>query len=191
MTQIKALIEGWTNADCEKLGQKPTTACTISLIRDKGIIALVDPGELPSQQVLIDALKRENLTKEDITHIFQTHYHVDHTRNTGLFPENVKVVNEFGVWQEGADEDLEFPNNYSENIKIILTPGHSHDGLSFAVKTDRGLVVICGDVFWKKDFPKFDQYAADMTELEKSRKKVLQIADYIIPGHGNIFKVKK
>ena len=28
-------------------------------------------------------------------------------------------------------------------------------------------------------------------DFNKSRKKVLEIADYIVPGHGKMFKVKK
>jgi glyoxylase-like metal-dependent hydrolase (beta-lactamase superfamily II) len=31
----------------------------------------------------------------------------------------------------------------------------------------------------------------NMKELIKSRKKLLKLADYIIPGHGKMFMVKK
>jgi glyoxylase-like metal-dependent hydrolase (beta-lactamase superfamily II) len=61
------------------------------------------------------------------------------------------------------------------------------------VKTDQGKIAICGDVFWKKDYPKTpedDPYADDRKTLKKTRKKVLEMADYIIPGHGRIFRVK-
>jgi glyoxylase-like metal-dependent hydrolase (beta-lactamase superfamily II) len=30
-----------------------------------------------------------------------------------------------------------------------------------------------------------------MKKLQESRKKILEMADWIIPGHGKIFKVKK
>jgi glyoxylase-like metal-dependent hydrolase (beta-lactamase superfamily II) len=191
MAEVKVIIEGWINSDCKKLDMPLTTACTISLVRDGDIIALVDPGELPDQKILIDALEKENLNKDGITHIFQTHYHIDHTRNTGLFGENVKIVNEFGEWQNGADKEMKFPVDYSKDIQIIDTPGHSNDGLTFLIKTEQGLVAVCGDVFWKQNYPKQDPYAKDMDELLKSRKKVMEIADFVIPGHGNIFKVKK
>jgi len=32
-----------------------------------------------------------------------------------------------------------------------------------------------------------DQYLKDKKALIKSREKILKIADYIIPGHGNQF----
>lgn len=59
------------------------------------------------------------------------------------------------------------------------------------VKTDKGIVAICGDVFWKENFPEDDPYASDKEKLKESRKKVLEIADWVIPGHGKIFKVKR
>ena len=33
--------------------------------------------------------------------------------------------------------------------------------------------------------------ARDEKALQESRKKILEIADYIIPGHGKMFKVEK
>ena len=38
------------------------------------------------------------------------------------------------------------------------------------------------------DFPEKDQYAQNMEKLKITRKELLKIADYIIPGHGNMFK---
>ena len=71
------------------------------------------------------------------------------------------------------------------------TPGHSYDSITLLVKTNNGIVAICGDVFWKEDFPKDDPYASNKEKLEESRKKILEVADWIIPGHGKMFKVKK
>jgi hypothetical protein len=36
-----------------------------------------------------------------------------------------------------------------------------------------------------------DPYVKNEKDLKESRKKVLEIADYIIPGHGKMFKVQK
>jgi len=36
-----------------------------------------------------------------------------------------------------------------------------------------------------------DPYVKDARALEESREKILNLADYIIPGHGEMFKVKK
>ncbi|MCJ7786668.1 hypothetical protein MUP06_00420, partial [Patescibacteria group bacterium] len=36
-----------------------------------------------------------------------------------------------------------------------------------------------------------DPYVKNREELMNSRKKILEIADYIIPGHGKMFKPSK
>ena len=40
-------------------------------------------------------------------------------------------------------------------------------------------------------YPGEDPYAIDAKRLEDSRKKVLALADYIIPGHGKMFGGKR
>jgi len=186
MAEVKVLIKGWTNADSLQKGEEENDACTTSLIRNGKIIGVVDPGIMDDKQTLVDVLKQEGLKLEDITHVFITHSHIDHFRNVGMFPAKTPVVEFWGVWTGNKVSD--WVDQFSENIKIIKTPGHSNDGLAFLVETKKGKVAICGDVFWKENYPDHDPYAVDMTELRKSRKKVLQIADYIIPGHGYIFK---
>ena len=190
MAEVKIIHEGWINADCDKTGKEPTTSPTISLIKDGPIVAVVDPGVLPNQQILVDALRKEGLEIKDVTHVFITHSHIDHYRNAGMFPETAIVVEYFGQWQEGRDEDLDI-GKFSENIEVVSTPGHNYDGITFLVNTKEGKVAVAGDVFWKENYPKNDPYASDKKELQKSRKKILELADYIIPGHGKMFKVEK
>ena len=72
-----------------------------------------------------------------------------------------------------------------------MTPGHSYDGISLIVKTKTGKVAICGDIYWRKDYPKKDIYANNQKRLLQDRKLLLKIADFIIPGHGSMFATKK
>jgi glyoxylase-like metal-dependent hydrolase (beta-lactamase superfamily II) len=189
MTEVKILIKGWTNSDSLKNGEEENDACTTSLIVDGQIIAIVDPGVAADQQVFEKALEKEGLGLKDITHVFLTHSHIDHFRNVGIFEANVPVVEYWGKWTGSKVEDRE--NDFSENIKIIETPGHNRDSLTFIVNTGKGKVAICGDVFWKEGKPANDPYADNPELLAKSRQKILEIADFVIPGHGNIYKVKK
>jgi glyoxylase-like metal-dependent hydrolase (beta-lactamase superfamily II) len=184
MAEVKVLLNGY-------LSNEMNGRCmpTMSIIRDKNVIMISDPGVVENQKVIVNALKKEGLKIEDINFVFITHSHLDHYRNIGMFP-NAKVVEYFGIWEENKDaENLE--ENFSEDIKIIKTPGHNYDSLTMLVKTTKGIVAICGDVFWKENRPKKDPYATDLKKLDESRKKILKIADYIIPGHGKMFKVKK
>lgn len=188
MAEVKILVEGYTNADKGGSGEKEITCPTITLIKDGDLNIVVDPGVLESQQVLIDALQKEGLSIDDVDIVFLTHSHIDHYRNVGMFP-SAKILEFFGVWETNSVS--EWDENFTENIKIIKTPGHNYDGLTFLVKTEKGIVAVCGDIFWKENQPENDPYATDEKKLNESREKILKSADYIIPGHAGIYKASK
>jgi glyoxylase-like metal-dependent hydrolase (beta-lactamase superfamily II) len=104
-----------------------------------------------------------------------------------MFTE-AKTVEYFGIWDKGYVTDL--PDQLTDDIKIISTPGHSKDSLTLLVKTEAGTIAIVGDVFWQQDKPEVDPYATDNEQLQKSRQQVLALADYIVPGHGAMYKVR-
>ena len=184
MAEVKILIEGYTS---ENSGEEKICP-TITLIRDKDIKMIVDPGVLEDQKMLIDKLKEEKLTIDDINIVFITHSHIDHYRNIGMFPK-AKTLEFYGLWDKNTVEDWD--SQFTDDIQIIKTPGHSYDALTLLIKTDKGIIAVCGDVFWKKDFPEDDEYATDKEKLKESRKTVLKMADWIIPGHAGIYKVER
>ncbi|MBD3304253.1 MBL fold metallo-hydrolase [Candidatus Woesearchaeota archaeon] len=196
MTELKILIQGYAREedDVEK-----ASASTV-LIKDSGKNVIVDPGM--NKPLLLETLKKEGLTPVDIDYVILTHTHTDHMLLTALF-ENAKVVDPFSIHTfDGTTVDHEgvVPGT---NIKLLNTPGHDFAHTCVVVKTgDKGRVVIAGDVFWWADdeeqktdkeslMNKEDPYLRDEAKLIESRKKVLEIADYIIPGHGKMFKVEK
>ena len=198
MAEVKVLIPGYTSADVEG-NEDEKTCATITLVKDKNIIMIVDPGVLENQKILVDALEKEGLGINDVTHVFLTHPHPDHFMNVGMFP-NAKVVESFGIWYKDTVNDWE--EQFTRDMKIIKTPGHDSSSLTLLVKTDKGVVAICGDVFWwashekqetdKKSLIEHkDIYSSKPEKLKESRKKMLKLADYIIPGHGDMFKVEK
>lgn len=182
MASVKILIEGYTSGDT---GGR--SCSTVTLVRDGKINTVVDPGTMSDQQVLVDALAKENLSVENINIVGITHAHTDHYRNAGMFP-NAKVLDYLGWWER--DVWTKADKKITDNISTINTPGHSDDSITFLVRTDEGTVAICGDVFWKKDYPEKDEYANNPKQLEKSRQLILSKADYIIPGHGKMFSTK-
>jgi len=185
MTTVKVIITGFTNADCKEKGDEERTRCTSALIRSDDFVILSDPGVLDTQEIMREALKKENLTVDDITHVFITHNHIDHHRNTGMFPA-AKVIEFYGLWDGGKCDDR--PKNLTKDIEILETPGHSYDGLTMIVETNEGKIAVAGDLWWSERGPKIDPYASDQAELEKSRHKISDLADFVIPGHGEMFK---
>jgi len=188
MAEVKILIEGYTNADSVASSGEEKTCPTITLVKDKNLIMVVDPGVLEDQKILIGKLKEESLTIDDVDIVCITHSHIDHYRNIGMFPR-AKTLEYWGLWDKNTVED--WKEQFTDDIRIIKTPGHSYDSITLLVKTDKGIVAICGDVFWKENFPEDDAYASDKEKLKESRKKVLEMAEWVIPGHGKMFKVEK
>ena len=186
--EVKILVEGCTNADSVAETGEEKTQPTITLVRDGNLIMVVDPGILESQQILVDALQKENLTVQDVGVVCITHSHIDHYRNIGMFP-NAKTLEYYGLWDKVGVEN--WPEDFTPNIQVLHTPGHDYTSITLLVKTKEGIIAICGDVFWKKNYPedpRDDAFASNPEKLKESRGMILKMADWIIPGHGAIYK---
>jgi glyoxylase-like metal-dependent hydrolase (beta-lactamase superfamily II) len=192
--EIKILIEGYA----KKAKDDWLASSSTVLIKDNKLNILADPGA--NKKLLLKALSKEGLKPEDIDLIFITHYHPDHILNIRLFPEQ-DILDGDIIYRN--DKEISFSGKIpGTDIKVILTPGHAHEHASLLVKTKKGNIIVAGDLFWwtdkekqKTDYKslmnKKDPFVKDKKALKNSRKKILKIADYIIPGHGKMFKVKK
>ena len=194
MNTIKVLIEGYAKEN----GTFNASSSTV-LIESNGKKILVDPG--CNKELLLEALKKENLTVDDIDIVFLTHYHPDHILNIRLFP-NHDIYDGDTIYRD--DLEIEYDNTYipGTDIKILETPGHAHEQCSLVVKVNHEIYVVAEDVFWwmdgeQKDLTRNelidmeDPYMESMRDLKKSRKTVLDAADWIIPGHGKMFMKPK
>lgn len=192
MNEFKILIEGY--ARTAKTGWIANS--TVVLIKSNSKNIIVDPGF--DRKELLDSLSKENLNTSDIDYVFLTHGHIDHALLAGIF-ENATIVDELYIYQKDliSEHNGIIPDT---NLKIIRTPGHMHDHCSLIVKTEKGIYAVAGDVFWwtddqeqKVEIEKSDNDPEhmDIKKLIESRKKLLELADYIIPGHGKMFKVEK
>ena len=195
MAEIKVLIEGYAR---EEKGAE-AASCTTTLIKDKQLNIIVDPGM--NRRLLLESLKKEKLSIKDINYVILTHYHLDHSLLTGIF-ENAKVLYSSDIYSFDGKIAENKNRIFSDDIEIIKTPGHNSDCRTIFVKTDKGTIAICADVFWwteeeeqktdeKSLLEHEDPYATDKGKLRESRKLILVRADYIIPGHGKMFKVEK
>jgi glyoxylase-like metal-dependent hydrolase (beta-lactamase superfamily II) len=77
---------------------------------------------------------------------------------------------------------------------LSTPPGHTSDDISVLVKGSHlGTVAIVGDLFQSEDDQEdptlWRSRSRDPDQQEANRRKILQAADYIIPGHGKMFKV--
>lgn len=192
MNKVQLLVDGYAKQDG---GGWIATANTTLIITDSKNL-IVDPGI--NKRLLLKNLGKLGLTTGDINYVFMTHYHPDHVFLTALF-DNAKVFDGGIVYEKDRETPYKgkIPNT---NVEVILTPGHSHEHASLVVPTkDMGVVVVAGDVFWWMDnekqitdaktlLAKPDPFVKDKKAHLKSRKLVLSKADWIIPGHGKMFK---
>lgn len=194
MTEVKILVQGYAREDEEEF-----VTSTATLIQDNNLNVIVDPGM--NREALLNGLAKERLKTGDINFVIVTHTHLDHCLLAGIF-ENAKILDIGEIWSFNgniAEHNGKVPGT---EIKLIKTPGHDQFHCSVLVKTDDlGKVIIAGDVFWWLDDEKQktdkqsllkhkDPYVKNSQALRESRKKILNLAGYIIPGHGKMFRVK-
>lgn len=192
MAKVKVLIEGY--AKKTKTGW--IASSTTTLVQEKGLNIIVDPGK--NRKLLLEKLSQEGLKPEDIDYVLMTHFHPDHNYLLAIFSE-AKALDDELIY----DSDGEYEHGGKvpgTGLRIMQTPGHEKFHGSLVVPTEKGAIVIAGDVFWwadeeKQDIPSVealmkhkDPFVKDEKALGKSRRKVLKIADWIIPGHGKMFK---
>jgi len=186
------------------------------IIIDTGYDFEEDTGETNRQRnrkILIDALNAADITPEEIDIVFLTHCHFDHLLNYSIFSESKIMMSQlelerknfhFGALKEG--------DQIADGVTVLATPGHTRghcsllcetDNLRHVTRSDSGgrimgigrlKVVIAGDAVINASYfmqDKIWSYNADFySEIaaKESQHKIQRIADFIIPGHGTMFK---
>ncbi|TWT43320.1 MBL fold metallo-hydrolase [Botrimarina hoheduenensis] len=162
-------------------------ASTVVLILAEGATIVADPGMVADRALITEGLAAHGVEVDDVTHVYVSHHHPDHTINIGMFPR-AKVIDfafefENDIWRDHPDRHPIAPG-----VWVMQTPGHTREDASLVVETTEGVVVLT-HVWWNEDMqPAVDPLAEDAAALELSRQKVLEIADWIIPGHGKKFR---
>ena len=166
-----------------------------------------------NRTLLIYALKNAGLAPKDIDILFITHWHADHFLNYEIFSDSEVIMVKEAVERHNLDfTPVPGGKCIAQGVDILCTPGHTIDHASLVLKTDplrysnrtrsggrlMGIgevtVVIAGDAIvspacyclntiWHHNQ---DFFSKDVGF--DSMKKICDIADYIIPGHGGIFE---
>lgn len=192
MTKVKVLIEGYA----KKANKGWLATSSTTLIEDSGKKILVDPGI--NRELLLKKLQEHDLTPSDIDIVFMTHYHPDHVFLASMF-EKAVIADGDTIYEKDNETGYEgkVPGT---NLEVVLTPGHAHEHAVLVAITDKGKIVVAADVFWWNDqekqrtdniealINKEDPFTKDWEALKESRRRVLEIADWIIPGHGKMFR---
>uniref|UniRef100_A0A336L1U3 Metallo-beta-lactamase domain-containing protein 1 n=1 Tax=Culicoides sonorensis TaxID=179676 RepID=A0A336L1U3_CULSO len=201
MNKITVLFDGYSEMlQNDPRGEVMKANCSCTLIQcNTGENLIVDSMDCWSGPKLLEALKSHNLCPADINFCISTHTHPDHLGNNNLFLNARHIV----AWSVSHRDEYfihdftEKPFKINENIKIIATKGHTLTCISVICENtnfDGKTVAIVGDLF---------EHENDITDPElwksagseaindqlRNRHKMSMIADYIVPGHGPMFKV--
>jgi glyoxylase-like metal-dependent hydrolase (beta-lactamase superfamily II) len=150
-------------------------------------------------------LNLQSLDFGDIVGIFITHWHADHFANLRLFP-NAKIYcyNPDNENYSSLAKRFQFekllpiiPLNSKDEFagcKLFPTPGHTRLHCSLLANLQNFKFVIAGDAIVSQSYYDHDAVwpynAGQLGEAESKQAmhKIIEVADYIIPGHGHPFQ---
>ncbi|MEV0649412.1 MBL fold metallo-hydrolase [Phytomonospora sp. NPDC050363] len=169
------------------LSTGPGVAATVSLITEGDLRIVFDPGMVASRSKILDPLAALGLSPDDITDVVLSHHHPDNTVNAGMFAKarvhDHKAIYRADGWEDREAEGYEF----TPSLRLLATPGHSPEDITLLAGTAEGVVAFAGDLWWRPNGPADDPVAPDRELLRASRRRVLGLADVIVPGHGPAF----
>ncbi len=163
------------------------TASTVSLVRDGDVRLVVDPGMVPEPSSILDPLRAQGLGPHDVTDVVLSHHHPDHTMHASLFPR--ARIHDHWAWYRGDLWVTRPAEGFAVSLSIALveTPGHSPQCITTLAGTPGGVVALT-HLWWSADGPPEDPYATDPRALHDNRRRVLEAASLIVPGHGPPFR---
>ena len=159
---------------------------TCTLVRDGDRVIVVDPGMSSGAAAILEPLARLGVRPEDVTEVVLSHHHPDHTMYAGLFP-NAAVHDHWAIYRGRDWEDSECDGRVlAPSVQLARTPGHTAEDLALIAGTPDGIVVTTHSWF-NADSPVDDEGPEDPEQLRESRRRILEVADRIVPGHGPAF----
>lgn len=186
MAEVKIIVPGYFNWLSEN---KLKASSNVVLIKDGKNNIIVDTGSGVVESKIIEALKKEKLKPEDINIVVNTHSHSDHRENNHLF-KNATIYVYANTIKNDTYEFFPVLKSMSltPNTIIVQAVGHTDEDISVIVDTKEGRYGVAGDLFKQEDADV--EFCSDEIKLKESQAKIKALADFIIPGHGPLFKVK-
>lgn len=170
---------------------------TVTLVSCNEHNIIVDTSVPSEGESILQGLSNLGFTQNDIDIVINTHLHGDHIGNNALFKKArfIAHAKEFPAKLKNV-QIIEGDYELSDDIKIIETPGHTYGSISVVVKEsiNSKTYVVAGDALpikdnylkWVPPGINFDPKVA-----LASMRKIIDLADFVIPGHGDMFAIKK
>lgn len=160
------------------------SSVTLILAPSKKII--VDTGLEDEAEEILGRLAELGLSPEEVDLVINTHDHLDHCGNNGLF-RRARVFSGKGTGR------LKEGDVVAPGVWIMETPGHTLDSISVVCESSR-TIVVAGDALplmgnYLKWVP--PRLHVDRDQAMKSMERIVEAADLVVPGHDLPFLVRE
>ncbi|KAL6725032.1 hypothetical protein Aduo_019857 [Ancylostoma duodenale] len=148
---------------------------------------------------MFPGLSSRSITPGEVQLVITTHGHPDHFGQGNFFP-NARHF--FGSYEYADDNFIRTELHVNESMRITTnvelwnTPGHTAQDITVMVSNVPccGTVAVVGDLFYDEadalnQTSEWFNDAWDPIVGKRNRYKVICQADFIVPGHGKLFRV--
>lgn len=137
-------------------------------------VLIVDPGD--------EFFKiKSKIENRKVVGVLVTHHHFDHI---GSLDEVLKYY-QVPLYDFYHTEEKKY-NVLSFHFRVIKTPGHSIDSITFYFEKEK--VMFVGDFIFQGSIGRCDLDGGNFNEMKKSIQKIKEYKDdniLLLPGHGN------
>jgi len=199
--------EGFKNNEIREMSLQfgITSQPTVTLVKTDGQNILIDPGwlDLGKPDRLLNDLHYFGLKPKDIDELFVTHWHHDHWNSVSLFPKaklfyagiGASVVKKHLRDQASNRELVRISEgqDWHTGMDIISSIGHTSHDHSVKMRWNDKTYIASGDAIVSKMYYEtktfFPNHRVEKyrDELLASYDKIVNQADFIIPGHDTPF----
>nr|CDJ82950.1 Beta-lactamase domain containing protein [Haemonchus contortus] len=187
---VDQLIIGYAR----NVGDRLSATGSVTLVRSVNKNILIDCGDPWNGGEILRKLSSLGLGTDDIHVVVVTHGHIDHCGNLSLFKDATLFMGG-DVASEGTYSTIPEDSSVTlaPNVELLRSRGHTdHDIIVVVNNTERGRIVISGDIFECANDDAMWKGVSRYPDLqEKSRSEIEDIAEWIVPGHGIMFKNPK
>lgn len=199
----------------ERQGPARTAHATTTLIRSGNRRIVVDPG-LPPQVIAARLSERAGLVPEDISDVFLTSFRPAHRWGLEAFPNarwliseteretvGTSLIQRFQDEEDDAvrtmlEQDIAIlkrceaaPDQIAPHVDLFPLPGYTPGtcGLLLAFPGGGATVLIAGDAVATQEHLEQGRIlrgAFDLEQAQESFREVIEIADFIVPGHDGL-----
>ncbi|PIC18406.1 hypothetical protein B9Z55_024309 [Caenorhabditis nigoni] len=185
-TYVQQLVEG----SLKRVQHGMNLTASVSMVYDGGHYIVVDSPsatDVHSKELMLKGIASRNIAPGEIQYVVTTHGHPDHFGQGNFFP-NARHF--FGSYEYSDTNFISTElHTLTANVQLWNTPGHTAQDVTVMVHN----VSCCGIIAVAEDANEaagiWFQEAWNPIIGKISRNKVICYADYVIPGHGKLFRI--